>query len=151
MKKILVLFLTIALTGFSNLRAQHTEGGVVGFSCSFVGKPSLSVMKMSKLASKSQYDKIKRKLVKGSMAEKYLAVILCETLVKENRIVLTAIERKIIEDSYHSNVRVLICAGCTMFQTASISELLNQTSINYIGGNARTWAERIVNTTKNLN
>lgn len=129
---------------FSNLAAQHTEGGVIGFSCSFVGKPSLLVMKMSKLVSKSQYEMIRKKLFKGSMGEKYLAVILCESLVKNNKIVLTAVERKIMEDSYRSHARVSICSGCAMFQTVPISELLNQTSIYHFGGRARKWAKSVI-------
>lgn len=145
MKKIIVLFLTITVTAFSNLVAQHSENGVVGFSCSFFGKPSLSVMKMSKLVSKSQYDKVKGKLVKGSMGEKYLAIILCETLVEENKIMLTETEKNIVKASYFSKARVPICAGCTMFQTVSMSELLNRTSVDYFGGRARKWAKSVIN------
>lgn len=144
MKKYIALLLTIAFTAFSNLVAQHTEGGVVGFSCSFIGKPSLLIMKMSKLASKTQYGTIRKKLIKGNMGEKYLAILLCETLASENKIILTAVERKLIEDAYHSHARVSICAGCAMFQTMSISELLNETSIRHFGGRARKWAKNVI-------
>ncbi|QLG45066.1 hypothetical protein [Costertonia aggregata] len=144
MKKCIALLLIIAFTAFSNLMAQHTEGGVVGFSCSFVGKPSLLVMKMSKLALKSKYDTIRQKLVKGSIGEKYLAIVLCETFVEKNEIVLTTVERKIIEDSYCSRAKLSICAGCTMFRPVTISELLNQTSAHDFGVRTRQWAKSMV-------
>jgi len=143
MKKNIALLLTIVFAVFTNLVAQHTEGGTVGFSCSFVGRPSFSVLKMSKLASHAKFNRIRRKLVKGSTAEKYLAIILCETLVARNKIVLTDAELKIIEDSYGSSTKISICQGCTMFQTVSISELLAQISSNHIGGRARKWAKRV--------
>lgn len=140
MKKCIALLLIIFFTVFSNLLAQHNEGGVVGFSCSFVGKPSLLVMKMSKLALKSEYGAIRGKLIKGSMGEKYLAIVLCETLERKNKITLTTVEKKVIRDAYHSHAKISICSGCSMFRTASISELLNQTSINHFGGQVRKWA-----------
>ena len=144
MKKIKVLFLILVFTTAYSASAQSHEQGMVGFSCSFAGTPSLLVMKMSKLASKSKYEELRRKLVEGNTGEKYLAIILCETLEEKNEITLTTVEKAIIEDSYHSYARVSICAGCTMFQAVSLSELLNQTSSNHFGGRARKWAKGVL-------
>jgi len=142
MKKIITLFLVVVFTVTCRASAQNNkEGGMVGFSCSFFGKPSPLVRKMSKYSLSFQYKGLKKLLIDGDNAERYLSVILYEALIDTNKIILTKVERSTIEKLYSSNAMVSVCSGCTLFKKFSISELLNG---NHIDDEARKWAKRIV-------
>ena len=141
MKKIIVLFLMVVNTVSWKTAAQDNEGDMVGFSCSFIGRPTPLVIKMTKFASPSKHKKLKKLLLQGNSAEQYLAVVLYEALIDANKITLTTAERNTIEKLYRTNATVRICSGCTFLKNVSISELLNGNH-NY---QARKWAKRIAN------
>ncbi|MFD2588921.1 MULTISPECIES: hypothetical protein [Flavobacteriaceae] len=141
MKKIITLFLVVLFTVTCRVSAQNQEGGMIGFSCSFIGKPSLLVRKMSKISLPSQYKDLKKLLIYGDNAERYLSVVLFEALIAKNKIVISEAEKDTITILYQSKAMLSICSGCALFKRVTISELLNG---NYIDKQAREWAKRIV-------
>lgn len=144
MKKNIALYLIIPWIILSNVNAQDTYGGLVGFSCSITGAPSVTVRKMSKLVLESKYEVIKELLINGNSAERYLSVILCETLQSRHIVYISQNENEVIQRLYNSDVRIQVCSGCTLFKTFSFSELLQGIVGKDFRNQTRKWAQRIV-------
>ncbi|QCX38348.1 hypothetical protein FF125_07850 [Aureibaculum algae] len=126
-----VSLLILLILGYATtLEAQNSNriNPTLGFSCSFVGKPTAVVIKISELIENSHYDSIKDLLHTGNAAEKYLAVLLCEKLMQEKKIALTISEKKTIRALYQSKETVTICSGCTYFKKTTLHALLTRES-----------------------
>lgn len=120
-----------------NVEAQD----LVDFSCSFTGKPTELVKKISKLSSPVQQKKLKLLLMSGTTEEQYLSILLYEVLINKNRIRITKSENDKILELYKSKEMVKVCSGCTLFLKYPMDELLQG---KYIGNQARKWARKML-------
>lgn len=144
MEKNITIFLIITWSFLFHLNAQNSKGGLVGFSCSITGTPSVTVRKMSKLVLESKYEIIKKLLTNGNSAERYLSVILCETLQSKRMFYISQNENEVIQRLYNSDARIQVCSGCTLFKTFSFSELLHGIAGKDFRNQTRKWAQRLV-------
>ncbi len=145
MIKFIILYLLTPLFIVLHAEAQDFESGKVGFSCSFTGTSTFTVKNMTKLALDSNYCEIRKKMINGNTAEKYLSVILCEAFQESNLIILNDEEISTIQRLYNSNRKIAICSGCSITNgKLTIGELLNKNSKFSTTENARRWANTLV-------
>lgn len=138
--KVGVLLVLVNL-GFINAQTTDYFSGTIGFSCSFVGKPTYVVEKMHKYIKASQYDKIEQLLDSPNTAERFMAVVVCEELLFSGKLSLTKDQKRTMEELYSSESKVSICLGCTFFESATIKDLLNNFDDYNMGRKARSWVK----------
>lgn len=112
---------------------------MVGFGCYFEGRPSESVIKVTKMLQNKKYQAIAVLLNSKNQAEKYLAVISIERLAKLEKYEPNESERLLIANAKKSNELVSVCSGCTYFEEVPLSVLLSEQ--NALGSDY--WLEKL--------
>lgn len=112
---------------------------MVGFGCYFEGRPSESVIKVTKMLQNKKYQAIAVLLNSKNQAEKYLAVISIERLAKLKKYEPNESERLLIANAKKSNELVSVCSGCTYFEEMPLSVLLSEQ--NALGSDY--WLEKL--------
>ncbi|WP_396591260.1 hypothetical protein [Allomuricauda sp. R78024] len=136
-----LLFVLINL-GFINAQITDYFSETIGFSCSFVGKPTYVVKKMHQYISASRYDEIGQLLYSHNTAERIMAVIVYEELMFSGKLTLRRDQKKTIRELYRSESKVSVCSGCTFFGLATVKDLLNNIDTYGIGRKMRLWVKR---------
>jgi len=112
---------------------------MVGFGCYFEGRPSESVIKVTKMLQNKKYQAIAVLLNSKNQAEKYLAVISIERLAKLEKYEPNESGRLLIANAKKSNELVSVCSGCTYFEEVPLSVLLSEQ--NALGSDY--WLEKL--------
>ncbi len=109
----------------------------LGFGCSFDGRPTKSVSKITKPFLNKDFDKIRATLNSELPADQFLAVILLEQLNNKKELELSNSEIERINEIKSSTEIIPVCAGCTYWMEHPLSELLNKDHLIY--QNALNW------------
>ena len=120
--RLILITLTLVLIGFSS-NAQKKD--MLGFTCYYGGTPSNSVIIIDSLVGTSNFQTIKKNLNSRKGSIQFLAIVICEYLVKIEKDSLSESEIKIIKKAYSSKKKISVCSGCTNFDQIELKELLN--------------------------
>jgi hypothetical protein len=119
------------------------ENTVIGFACYNSGKKSEPVKKFSKILVEKKYPIILKELNSINIADKYLATVICEKLLKKKLINLTEKEINQIKKNKNSNESVNTCAGCTNQEKMTLKELFTAEK-NYIAEETEDWLNEMI-------
>tara|TARA_B100000949_G_scaffold181869_1_gene163105 strand:- start:4185 stop:4691 length:507 start_codon:yes stop_codon:yes gene_type:complete len=126
------------------------QRSVIGFHCSFFGRPTKLVLEMELAIKRSEHEKIRKLLFSNDTGKRYLAVVLCEALEEQKVIKLTNLEKLYVKGLYDSESEVSFCAGCAFFESHSFRDLLGEHT--RFGEEARKWAfKKVCRSNSNYN
>lgn len=89
------------------------ENSLIGFACYSSGRKSKPVTEINKLLLSKDYSGIREKLYSKSVAERYLATVVCQRLEQKKTLSLTQTDQHQIEKNKNSDEKITICSGCT--------------------------------------
>ncbi len=118
------------------------ENSLIGFACYSSGRKSEPVKTISKLLVDKNYNGISKKLSSKSVAEKYLATVVCKKLEKRNLISLTRVDQSQIEENLISDEKIVICSGCTNKKELAMKELFS--SDTFLSVYLEEWLKKMI-------
>jgi hypothetical protein len=140
MKAGVTLIFLYCLTCLLNAQDKGDEKEIVGFACSYSGRPTKPVIKVAKMLQAKKYKEVASLLSSENQAEKYLAVISVEKLAAIGKYELSDTEKILISKARSSHKVVLICSGCTYFDKVSLMKMLADD--NFLG--SKFWIEEVI-------
>ena len=116
---------------------------LIGFACYYAGSKSNSVKNISEILKNKNYKTLKAKLYDINPAEKYLATVACEKLMKENLIKLTEKEVSQIKANKSNEEKVTICAGCTNEEELTLKDMFSSKE-NFLSDSTEEWLKEMI-------
>lgn len=122
---------------------KNDENSLVGFACYYSGRKSKPVKEISEILGNKEYSRVKEKLYSINIAEKYLATVICERLLKKRLITLTENELNQIKKNKVSSEKVTICSGCTHEAELTMSEMFSSNE-NFLSKSIEEWLKGMI-------
>ena len=120
-----IISILVFILSFSSYSQSGNPNTAVGFECGGTGSSTEVVNKVYKLVEKHKYNEVIKLLHSKNIAEKFLAIIICEKLADKKKMKLAQNEQEIINGAYNSDELVYVCEGCDYDYQFKISTLLN--------------------------